>query len=183
MRTIWIWLFKLAGWKVEGIFPNEVKKMVVVVGPHTSFWDFMVGVPARDIVGIKAKFFIKSTLCKGLLGRFLLKQGAIPVVRTKNTRLVDQVIQEFNQREELIMAVTPEGTRSYNDNWKTGFYRIAMGANVPIYMVGMCFKTKRIVFGEYIIPSGNIEEDTLKIKTYLSQFVGKHPQKGIRLPA
>lgn len=181
MKTLWVLLFKLFGWKVVGTLPKEIKKMIVVVGPHTSFWDFVIGIPAREIVGVQSKFFIKSSLCKGPMGSFLKSLGAIPVIRSKNTRLVDQVISEFNKRDELIMAVTPEGTRSYNPNWKSGFYRIAVGANVPIFMVGFCFKTKRVVFGEKIDPSGDMEEDIIKIKKYLGQFVAKHPEKGIKI--
>ncbi|AZQ61639.1 acyltransferase [Flammeovirga pectinis] len=181
MRTLSIWLFKLLGWKVEGALPNDVKKFVVVVGPHTSFWDFILGIPARKIVGVQSKFFIKSSLCKGILGKFLISLGAIPVDRSKKTRLVDNVIDEFNSRSELIMAVTPEGTRSYNENWKTGFYRIAKGANVPIYMVGICFKTKRYIFGAKATLTDDMDKDIYNIKKYLGQFQGKHPTKGIHV--
>ncbi|WP_281615594.1 1-acyl-sn-glycerol-3-phosphate acyltransferase [Flammeovirga sp. SubArs3] len=181
MKSLWVWLFKLFGWKIDGTVPEDVKKCVVVVGPHTSFWDFLVGVPARELLGFESKFFIKSSLCVGPLGWFLLKLGAIPVHRKKgNTRLVDLAIEEYNKRDELIIAVTPEGTRSYNPKWRTGFYHIANGAKVPIVMAGMCFKTKRVVIGERFIPTGNVDDDIVRIKRFFYNFVGKHPEKGIR---
>ncbi|ANQ47967.1 1-acyl-sn-glycerol-3-phosphate acyltransferase [Flammeovirga yaeyamensis] len=180
MIKLWVWLFKFFGWKVTGEVPYHLKKCVVVVGPHTSFWDFMVGVPARAILGLESKYFIKSDLCKGPLGKLLIKLGAIPVDRKKNnTRLVDLAINEFNAREELIIAVTPEGTRSYSPKWKSGFWHIARGANIPIIMIGFCFKRKEVVIGDYFMPSDDKEADILKIKTYLSDFTGKHPEKGI----
>ncbi|OHX65038.1 1-acyl-sn-glycerol-3-phosphate acyltransferase [Flammeovirga pacifica] len=181
MIKLWVWLFKLLGWKVKGEVPYHIKKCVVVVGPHTSFWDFIVGVPAREIWGLESKYFIKSSLCKGLLGKVLLKLGAIPVERKKkDTRLVDQAIEQFNEREELIIAVTPEGTRSYNPKWKSGFWHIAKGANVPIVMAGICFKKKEVVIGENFMPTDDKDADILTIKTYLSNFIGKHPEKGIQ---
>ncbi|MEQ8471863.1 MAG: lysophospholipid acyltransferase family protein [Marinoscillum sp.] len=171
--------FKLTGWKMKGHRPN-LKKYVVIVAPHTSNWDFFVGVAARSISGLRSDFLAKNSLFKiPLVGWFLRKIGGHPVDRTKKLKMVDQVVELFNQHEEFVITITPEGTRSYNPDWKTGFYRIAHRAGVPIVMVGFDFEHKTVEYKEPFYPTGDIDKEVEEIKDYYRSIKGKYPEKGV----
>lgn len=172
--------FRVFGWKLKGRQP-DLKKYVIVVAPHTSNWDFFLGVAAKSIAGFKSDFMAKNSLFKiPLLGWFLRAVGGHPVDRSRKMNMVDQVVQLFERHDEFIMTVTPEGTRSYNDNWKTGFYRIAHKAGVPIVMVGFDYEHRLVEFREPFYPSGDLEGDLEKIKSYYRTIKGKYPEKGVR---
>lgn len=172
--------FRLTGWKVVGHRPSDLKKYVLIVAPHTSNYDFFVGVAARSISGLKSDFLAKDSLFKiPMVGWFLRKVGGHPVDRSKKTNMVDQVVDLFNQHEEFVITITPEGTRSYNPNWKTGFYRIAYKAGVPIVMVGFDYEKREVAYREPFIPSGDIEREIEEIKAYYRTVKGKHPEKGV----
>ncbi|GAA4820848.1 1-acyl-sn-glycerol-3-phosphate acyltransferase [Algivirga pacifica] len=184
MKTSWIeslavrW-FHATGWKLEGEFPKDQKKFVVLFGPHTSFWDFYVGVPARALTGLKIDFLIKKDLFFWPLGSFLKKTGGHPVDRSKKNNLTDQVVEMFQTHEEFRMAITPEGTRSKVSKWKTGFYRICMRAGIPMIPVGLDFATKRVIIDEPFYPSGDMEQDMTVLKDFYRPLQGKHPEKGV----
>ena len=103
--------------------------------------------------------------------------GGIPVDRSKRTSLVDQVAQRIRESSKFHLAITPEGTRSANPNWKKGFYFIALKAEVPIVLIGIDYEKKCITAGKYLMPSGDVEKDMREIKLYFKQFKGKHPEK------
>ena len=103
--------------------------------------------------------------------------GGIAVDRGKKTSLVDQLIQIAKESKTFHLAITPEGTRKANPNWKKGFYYIALGAGIPILLAGIDFATKTITIGKEIIPSGDIEKDMREIKLYFKDFKGKHPER------
>lgn len=171
--------FRLFGWKIQGGLPL-LKKYVIIVAPHTSNLDFLVGWAAREISGLKSQFLAKNSLFKiPVVGWFFRTIGGHPVDRSRNTNLVDQVVNLFNSNEEFVMTVTPEGTRSYNPNWKTGFYRIADKAKVPIVMVGFDFERKMVEFREPFYTTGNLEADIEFIKSYYRTMKGRHPEKGV----
>lgn len=172
--------FRLAGWKVNGKKP-DLKKYVVVVAPHTSNWDFFVGWSARNIIGFRPNFLAKNSLFKiPFVGWFLKFIGGVPVDRSKNTNMVDQVVKLYNEKEEFIMTITPEGTRSYSPKWKTGFYRIAHQAKVPILKIAFDYATKTVFIDDPFYPSGDMEKDIETLKEYFRQFKGKNPEDGVR---
>lgn len=172
--------FKLFGWKIKGK-KAELKKYVVIVAPHTSNMDFLVGMAAKSILRLKSDFLAKKSLFRiPLFGAFLRSVGGHPVDRTKKMNMVDQVVRLFERNDELVMTVTPEGTRSYNSNWKTGFYRIAHQAGVPIVMVGFDYEHKVVEFREPFYTTGNVDEDMEYFKAYFRTLKGKHPEKGVR---
>jgi 1-acyl-sn-glycerol-3-phosphate acyltransferase len=107
--------------------------------------------------------------------------GAIPVDRSKNNNMVNYVSELFKDKEELFVVFTPEGTRSYNPNWKKGFYYLALKAEVPILLAFIDFPSKTGGFLEVFYPTGNIDEDIIAIKIKLGQFKGRYPEKGIIL--
>lgn len=182
MKKIVAFIFRTLGWKIADESPKNVKKCVVVMGPHTTNWDFIIGRMAFMQYGVKATFLIKKELFFPPLGWILRAMGGIPVNRKGNNNLTDQAVQHFEQNESMYMVFTPEGTRSYNPRWKKGFYYIAQKANVPIYIGFIDYKRKIGGFyGGEFKTTGNVDADILEIKKILSQYKGKFPEKGIRV--
>lgn len=178
MGKIWFGILKLLGWKIDPHTP-DVKKCVVVMGPHTSNWDFIIGRMTFAKYGVNAKFLIKKELFFFPLGWILKSMGGVPVDRSKGTNVTDQAVRYFNENDEMFMVFTPEGTRSYNPKWKKGFYHIAQKANVPIYIGYIDYEKKMGGFCGEFIPTGDIENDILSIKKILSQYKGRFPANGI----
>lgn len=170
--------FKLAGWKVKGQKPN-LSKYVIVIAPHTSNWDFFVGWGARNVIGFRPNFLAKKELFQiPLVGWFLKNIGGVAVDRgNRKVKLVDQVVQVFKEKDEFIMTITPEGTRSYSPRWKTGFYRIAHQAGVPIIKIGFDYPTKTVHIDEPYYPGGDMDKELPEIQQYFKDFKGKHPAK------
>ena len=169
-------LFKLSGWKINGKKP-DLKKYVIIVAHHTSNWDFFVGWGARNIIGFRPDFLAKKELFKiPLVGCFLSSIGGVAVDRSKKTNLVEEVVELYREKDEFIMTITPEGTRSYSPKWKTGFYRIAAQANVPIVKIGLDYASKTVFVDKPFYPSGDMENEMEEIKDYFRQFTGKNPE-------
>ena len=180
-RAFFTWIHKAFGWKVVGR-PPDLKKYVIAVAPHTSNIDFFVGLPVKYMYpGFKPRFLGKNSLFKiPLVGWFLRSIGGYAVDRTKNTKLVDQIVEIFEKEEEFIMTITPEGTRSYVPKWKTGFYWVAVKAKVPIVMAGFDFERKVVEFSEPFDPSGDVDKDIAMMMDHFRNFKGKYPELGVR---
>lgn len=172
-------ILKIFGWKIDQQAPVGIKKCVVVMGPHTSNWDFVIGRLAFVMYGLRPKVLIKKDLFFPPLGWILRSIGGIPVDRNKNNNITDYACELFKVREELFMIFTPEGTRKYNPNWKKGFYYIAQKANVPIYIGYMDYERKIGGFHSLFVPTGDADRDIAHIKSVLSQYKGRFPQNGI----
>lgn len=173
-------IWKLWGWKLVGKSP-DLKKFLVIVAPHTSNWDFFVGYLCQAYLDFSPNFLAKKELFSiPVVGWFLKRIGGYPVNRSKKTNLVDQVVELYRTEEEFVMTVTPEGTRSYAPQWKTGFYRIAHKANVPIVKVAFDYATKTMIIEEPVFTRGEMEKEIEELKEYYRQFKGKHPELGIR---
>jgi 1-acyl-sn-glycerol-3-phosphate acyltransferase len=172
-------ILKLFGWNIDPNPPEGVKKFVIAVGPHTSNWDFIIGRLAFIMYGIKPKILIKKDLFFPPLGWVLKGLGGIPVDRKKNNNITDYAVKLFNEREELCMVFTPEGTRSYNPNWKKGFYYIALKAKVPIYICYMDYEKKIGGFHSRFEPTGDVEKDIAYIKSVMGQYKGRFPENGV----
>ncbi len=180
LRPLYLFLFKIAGWKIIGSFPKELKKYIIAVAPHTSNWDFPVGLAARSILRIqKARFLGKSQLFKPAYGWFFRALGGYPVERSSSHDMVDQVANIFNSHDEFILAMAPEGTRKKVEKFRTGFYYIAKKADVPIIPVGFDFGKKEVVVGQPLYPSGNMEADFEILYSFYSNIRGKNPELGI----
>jgi 1-acyl-sn-glycerol-3-phosphate acyltransferase len=179
MGKITYFILKIFGWKIDKSAPQGIKKAVIVVGPHTSNWDFIIGKMAFMNYGIKGRFLIKKELFFPPFGWILKAMGGIPVDRKKNNNFTDLAVSYFEENDSMFMVFTPEGTRSYNPNWKKGFYHIAMKANVPIYIAYMDYEKKIGGFHSLFQPTGNSDEDILKIKNILKNYKGKFPENGI----
>lgn len=170
------WILKKAGWDFQINIP-PTPKCVIAIAPHTSNWDFILGELAIRSVGMKAGFLMKSTWFFFPLGYFMKAIGGIPVKQHKNTRVTDDVVEAFNSHDELVIGLTPEGTRSRNEKWRTGFMHIAREANVPLALAYIDYKTRKVCIDRFYELTGNIDADMAGIKKYFSQFNAKFPEK------
>ena len=169
-------ILKLLGWHVDVTLPEE-KKFVMIGAPHTTNWDLPIGLLCCWSVPVRITWVAKKQLFIGPLNYFFRALGGIPVDRSVHTGFIEQVAQQFNDREEMIFGLTPEGTRSTTEYWKTGFYYIALKAKVPICCAYVDFPSRTIGFGKMIIPSGDINKDFEQIKLFYQDKKGKYPEK------
>ena len=175
-RNLSKFILWLLGWKLRMELP-ATKKYIVIIAPHTSNWDFLLGKLANWSCGQKPKVLVKKEAFKFIIGAIIRKWGGVPIDRKRSKNLVDQVVQYFNDNDEFILGITPEGTRKRNPDWKTGFYRIAVKANVPIYFGYIDFATKRLGMHDFFIPTGNMESDINQIKSYYKDMKGYNPDQ------
>ena len=170
-------LLKLFGWKVEVTVP-DVPKCIICVAPHTSNWDFIVGKLAYASVGRTAGFLMKSAWFVWPLGCFFRSIGGIPVApRGEGKSLTQEVVEKFQSAERMQLAITPEGTRSLQPNWHTGFLHSAREANVPIMLAVIDFCKKEVRVTDEFIPTGDIEADLHTVKEFYRGACGKYPHK------
>jgi 1-acyl-sn-glycerol-3-phosphate acyltransferase len=176
VQVIARWILRITGWRIE-IIPPQTSRYVMIGAPHTSNWDFFVMLLLMTVESIPIRWMGKDSLFKWPLGVFMRSLGAIPVNRSESTNLVDQIAALFDQYDELIIGLAPEGTRKKTTRWRTGFYYIALKADVPIVMAYVDYKHKVCGLGPSITPSGDIQADFEIIQKFYSGFVGKHPHK------
>ncbi|CAN5121747.1 lysophospholipid acyltransferase family protein [soil metagenome] len=178
-RPFYLLVFKILGWKVTGQMPANEKKFIIAVAPHTSNWDFLIGVAARSILKIyDAQFLGKSQLFKPPFGWFFRMVGGHPVERGTSHDMVDQVVSIFKRYDKFILAMAPEGTRKKVEKLRTGFYYIAKGAGVPIVPVGFDFKRKQVIVAEPMYPTDDFEGDLEKITAFYRTITGRNPELG-----
>ena len=181
-KWLWTQILKLAGWKIIGNFPSQQKKAIIVVGPHTSNWDFFYGFATRAIQQFPSYFLIKDDWTNlPIVGAIIRAVGGVGVDRSKQKKvsMSQQTIEKFNELDEFVIAITPEGTRNYNDNWRTGFWHIAKEANVPLVPASFDYPTKRIIWNEPFYTSNSKEQDIEKLKAIFRQYQGKIPENGV----
>jgi 1-acyl-sn-glycerol-3-phosphate acyltransferase len=176
-RLIARFFLKLFGWKIHSVIPPGTRKAVIIAAPHTSNFDFFIGRFAYWAMGVKIKFLIKKEAFTFPLGGLLRWSGGIPVDRSRNNRMVDQITKIFRESESFFVMITPEGTRKPNPFWKKGFYHIAMGAEVPIAIGYLDYKKKEGGIGKILYPTGNYEEDLKKIKDFYRDKTPRHPER------
>ncbi|MDX1705604.1 lysophospholipid acyltransferase family protein [Pseudidiomarina sp.] len=165
----------LGGWRIEGTLP-ATRKAIIPVAPHTSNWDFFVGVFVMLALGVRLSFFGKHTLFRFPINGIMRWLGGIPVDRRKPQGVVEQSIEAFDQRDELILALAPEGTRRKVAEWKKGFLHIAKATGVPVIPVSFDFSKKTVNIAEPMIISGDIDDELARVKAAVSHAEGKHPE-------
>lgn len=168
-------ILKICGWKEDGAFP-EGKKFVVVAAPHTTAWDFIWGRLHYNSLGKSVKFMIKEKHLKFPFGVILKKLGAVPVYSNSKISLTEQMINEFNKREEFLLTITPEGTRKKVIRWKRGFYYIAKGANMPIALGYLDYEKKTMGVRKLFYPTDDVEADMKEILSFYKDIKGKYPE-------
>lgn len=169
-------VLNLFGWSTTGSIPPEIKKCIVIVAPHTSNWDFFIGFFGYMTSGIKARYLIKKEAFFFPLGPIVKAIGGIPVDRSKSSNVVQQVGEMFRNEKELVITITPEGTRSLVKSWKRGFYYIAEHAKVPIVLGVLDYQKKVVGFGYVFYPTGNYENDIREIEAFYMDSVARHPE-------
>lgn len=176
--NFWGLILKTAGWKVNITVPYR-DKTVICVAPHTSNWDFIIGLLAYRSVGRKASFLMKEFWFFFPLKYLLKALGGIPVKKNPTKSLTSIIIEDFKKIPHLNLAVTPEGTRGPVEKWRTGFLTIAYQADIPIQLGVIDFKSKRVIVEEEYFPTGNYETDLKKIRSYFSKFKesARYPEK------
>lgn len=180
MRIFWKLFLKLSGWKAVNEFPQEIKKAVIIVAPHTYWKDFLYGIAFRSVLKIRhGKYLGKAELFNGPFGFFFRWMGGIPVDRFSKHGVVEQVVEKFNTAGNLLLALSPEGTRKKVDKLRTGFYHIAKEANVPIIMVGMDYSKKELRIAEPFFVTANEAEDFKKIIQFFAPIKGGRPEQGL----
>lgn len=169
-------LFKILGWKIEGAFPTDLKKYLIIVAPHTHWHDFFLGLLIRSATGLKANFIGKATLFKPPFGFIFRSLGGAPVDRSKSTNKVDAIVSLFNSKDDFVLSLSPEGTRKKVDVWKTGFYYIAKGAVVPIVRVIFDFEHKVVTIALPFYTTKNKENDFKELRSLYEGIKGKIPE-------
>jgi len=174
----------MLGWSWTGGFPNQ-PRMMLIGAPHTSNWDGIVGLAAAAACEIDVRVLAKAELFRFPFGGVMRWLGIVPVQRNAPGGLVEQAIERLSGPEPSALGITPEGTRTRVERWKTGFHRIAVAANVPIVVVGIDWGRKRIGVNGSFQPTGDLAADLDTIATILDGVVGKHPawDSPIRLEA
>jgi 1-acyl-sn-glycerol-3-phosphate acyltransferase len=177
LKKICKFIFDRIGWKAQ-LNVAIPPKCVFVVAPHTSNWDFIMGeIMYQAFEGDgKVNFLIKKEWFNFPFNYIMGPMGGVPVNRGHSTSLVNQLVNEFQTRDHMRLAITPEGTRKPNPKWKMGFYHIAKSANVPILMVYLDYEKKVAGIDEIFIPTDDEAADIQYIKQYYTQFKGKHPE-------
>ncbi len=172
-------IFHWIGWRLEGRFPSNLPKKIIIVAPHTSSLDFPIGILVKFWLDIRATFYAKEELFSGIIGWILRLLGGLPVDRSKNNNLVGQAVADFTSKSRHVMLITPEGTRKKVDKFKSGFYHIALKANVPIIPIAFDYGRKVIkVFPTYHV-KGEGEKEIEKIRQLFKGIKGKVPEYSI----
>ncbi len=159
MRWFWKKMLILFRWKISGGLPEGTDKFVLAVAPHTSNWDFLIGLMVRGSMGFRANYLGKDALFRFPHGFFFRALGGIPVDRSKKQNMVEQVVQEVKNRKNFGLAIAPEGTRKKVNQWKTGFYYIAWKAKIPIIPVQLDWEKRETRFLKPFFPTGDIKND------------------------
>jgi 1-acyl-sn-glycerol-3-phosphate acyltransferase len=185
MKTLARLVFWISGWKIQGGWPEGLKKAVLIAIPHTSNWDLLYARAAFYLMDVPVKFTIKKEVMVGPLGWLIKSLGGIAIDRKRvsgkrKQTYTEAMITMLKEKEELVIMVTPEGTRSYAPRWKTGFYHIALGAEVPIVIGYLDYKKKQAGIGPVIYPNGLMSEQIEEMMAFGRGVVGKFPEQGIR---
>ena len=174
LQGLSIILLKVFGWRREGQLPG-VEKYIIIGAPHTSNWDMLIGFAILFSYKFKFYWMGKDTLFRWPFRSLFIWLGGIPIDRSKSSNVVALSIRTFKENTKMVMLITPEGTRKKITYWKTGFYYIASGANIPIVLGFLDYQRKAGGFGHVLYPTGDIEADMKKIRSFYANTVGKYP--------
>ncbi len=168
-------ILKLSGWNLQ-VHPPEEKKFILIGAPHTSNWDFPLTLLCFGTLDLKIHWVAKIQMFYGPLHYFFTALGGIPVDRSSSHGFIDQIAEKFKHADKMVLTIAPEGTRSKTEYWKSGFYRIALAANVPICFGYINYANKTIGFKQVMHPGGDINIDMKIISDFYRNIQGKRPQ-------
>ena len=162
---------RLLRWRVEGDVADH-PKYVAIVAPHTTNWDFVVGLAARYALRLDASWLGKHTLFRPPFGWIMRRWGGIPVDRTASHDVVSQTVTAFSSRTRVFLVITPEGTRKQVSRWRTGFWHIAKGAGVPILPIVFDWRDRVIRICPPFIPGDDVDQDVERLQLYFAEASG-----------
>jgi len=165
-------MLKLLGWKVVGNFRNDVQKKLLIGAPHTSNWDFPLGILVRTAINAPVKYIGKPSLFKPPLSWIMYPLGGLPVVQKEGQSFVQNVIDMFNDTDNLTILIAPEGQRKKIKNFKTGFYHIANGAKIPILPMILDFGKKEFRFLDLVYTNGDVKKEITQIESLFRGIKG-----------
>jgi 1-acyl-sn-glycerol-3-phosphate acyltransferase len=168
----------MAGWRIEGTLP-PLAKFVLIVAPHTSNWDFIVGVLAMFALGLRASWLGKHTIFRFPLAPVLRWLGGEPIDRSVEHGTVAAEIKRFGEQPSWVLALSPEGTRRPVSHWKTGFHRIALGAGVPIVPVWFDYRSRCVGLGPPFQPTADESADVVTLRRFFRKDMARHPAQYI----
>ena len=166
-------LLRTAGWSLVGEFP-DTSKLVLIAAPHSSWWDGIWGLLIKVAIGADVHFMGKQELFRGPLGGALRAVGGVPIDRGAGKGVVEQMIDQFHQRDQLWLGIAPEGTRKPVKRWKSGFWHIARDAGVPIFPVAFHYPDKTIQLGPLFDTSADMAADIARLRAWYAPFKGKY---------
>jgi 1-acyl-sn-glycerol-3-phosphate acyltransferase len=166
----------LLGWRFEGEVPN-VSRVILVVAPHTSNWDFVVGISAMLALGLDARWIAKDTLFRPPLGPLLRWLGGTPVDRGAPEGVVENAVRQLKAADRLFLTLSPEGTRRKVERWKTGFHRMARQAGVPVWPVALDYARKAVVLLPLYSVSDDLEGDVRALRSLFKPAMARHPDQ------
>lgn len=176
ITKLFVWWFKLKGWKVGETIPPEVPKAVVLAAPHTSNWDFVYALATFRLLGLKVNYLAKKELFRFPLKSLLINTGGMPVERSRSQQLVDTMVRMFRENDRLYLLSAAEGTRKKVTKWKSGFYHVAREAGVPVMLGYLDYQKKVAGFGPVMHLSGDKTADMARIRAFYAQVQGKNPE-------
>lgn len=166
-------VLRLGGWRMVGQWP-DLAKVVVVVAPHSSVWDAIWGIAAKVAQGLGIVFIGKKEAFVGPLGWWLRRFGGVPVDRGAPGGIVDQVAKQIRASERMWFVLAPEGTRRKVEKWKTGFWKIARRAQVPVFCVALNYPDRTINLGPLVLLTDDMEADVRRVRGLFSGYHGKN---------
>jgi 1-acyl-sn-glycerol-3-phosphate acyltransferase len=177
IKSCIMWIYNRQGWVSVNNVP-DIRRCVVIAVPHTSNWDFVFIMGAKQVLGIPLSFVAKSSLFRWPMGRMMRDMGGVAVDRTKSSNFVDAMIAEFARGGDFMLTIAPEGTRGKVRKWKTGFYHIAMGAKVPLVVGVMDYAKKEVGLVKAIWPTGDYAADMAGVSEFYRTTTPRHPHNG-----
>jgi 1-acyl-sn-glycerol-3-phosphate acyltransferase len=171
IKKFFQWILSTLGWTISGPVPED-KKCIIIVAPHTSNFDFILGMIANFATGLKANFLGKAILFQPPWGWLFYKMGGYPIKRSNRYNQVDYIVKIINKEDRFILGIAPEGSRSNTGEWKTGFYWIAKLAKIPIVMASFDYAKKMITFSDPFYPTENLEKDFLAMRSFFKKTKG-----------
>lgn len=172
-------IFHLIGWKLIGRFPDEVDHLILIVAPHTSNWDFPLGILIKFWLKIEARYYAKASLFRWPLGIIMKALGGRPVDRKKQQNIVSEAVADFKKNKRHRVLITPEGTRMRRDKFKTGFYYIAVESGAGVLPIIFDYESKVIRINSVMYMRGDGEAEVEEVRDLFKGVKGKHPQYGV----
>lgn len=174
-RWLGLTVLRLAGWQVKGCLPDR-EKLLVIAAPHTSNWDWVIALLALWAMGLRMNYLIKDTALWWPASILIRATGGIGVNRAEPAGIADSLAQRIRDADRIIMVITPEGTRSRVEQWKTGFLRIAAVSSLPVVQVAWDYPSRTVHLGPEAHLTGDTATDIAAIRQYYRQFTGRNPE-------